>query len=43
MAKLLKLEVNQSHVTFPYDLSLFTEPIQAIFSMMISILGLDSD
>ena len=43
MAKLLKPKVNQTHATFPYDLSLFLEPIQAIFSLMSHILGLDSD
>ena len=34
MAKLLKLEVNQDHATFPYDISFFSEPVQAIFSLM---------
>ena len=43
MAKLLKPEVNQTHATFPYDISSFTEPIQAIFSLLIQILGIDSD
>ena len=43
MLKLFKPEVNQTHDTFPYDLSLFSEPIQAIFSLMSHILGLDSD
>ena len=43
MSKLLKPEVNRIHATFPYDLSLFSEPIQAIFSLMSQILGLDSD
>ena len=43
MAKLLKPEVNQPHATFPYDISSFSEPIQAIFSLLSQILGLDSD
>lgn len=43
MAKLLKSDVNHTEATFPYDLSSFTEPIQAIFSLLSQILGLDSD
>ena len=43
MEKLLKLEVNQTHAMFPYDISSLIEPIQAIFSLLIQILGLDSD
>ena len=43
MAKLLKLEVNQAHAAFPYDISSFSKPIQAIFSLLSQILGLDSD
>ena len=42
MAKLLKLEINQTHATFPYDISSFSELIQAIFSLLIQILGLKS-
>lgn len=40
---MVKPDVSPTHVTFPYDISLFTEPIQAIFSLMSQILGLDSD
>ena len=43
MTKLLKPEVKKSHATFPYDISSFYEPIQAIFSLLSQILGLDSD
>lgn len=43
MEKLLKPEVNQVHSTFPYDLLLFSKPIQAIFSLMSHILSVDSD
>ena len=43
MDKLLKPEVNQAHATFPYDISSFSEPIQAIFSLLSQILGLDGD
>ena len=43
MSKLFKPNVSLTHAIFPYDLSLFTEPIQAIFSLMSQILGLYSD
>lgn len=43
MAKLLKPDANQTQHTFPYDLSSFLEPIQAILSLLSQILGLDSD
>ena len=43
MVKLLKPKVNQAHATFPYDISSFYEPIQAIFSLLRQILCLDSD
>ena len=43
MAKLVKPYVNQTQDTFPYDLSSFTEPIQAIFSQLSQTLCLDSD
>jgi hypothetical protein len=43
MVKLLKTDVNQTQATFPYDISFFTKPIQAIFSLLSQILGLDSD
>ena len=39
MLKLFKPYDNTTHATFPYDLSLFIEPIQAIFSLMSQILG----
>lgn len=43
MDKLLKPDVNQTQDTFPYDLSSFLKPIQAILSLLSEILGLDSD
>ena len=43
MEKLLKPKVNQAHATFPYDISSYTEPIQAIFSLLSQILGLDNN
>ena len=43
MSKMLKPDVSPTHAAFPYDVSLFTKPIQAVFSLMSQILGLDSD
>jgi len=43
MDKLLKPKVNQAHATCPYDISSFSEHIQAIFSLLSQILGLNSD
>ena len=43
MSKLLKLEVNQAHATFRYDISSFFELVEALFSLLSQILGLDSD
>ena len=43
MDKLLKSYVNQTQAMFPYEISSFTELIQAIFSLLSRILGLDSD
>ena len=43
MSKLFKPYVIPTHASFPYNISLVIEPIQAIFSLMSQILGLDSD
>ena len=43
MTKLFKPDANKIQDTFPYDLSSFIEPIQAILSLLSQILGLDSD
>ena len=43
MEKMLNPNVNQTQATFPYDISSFTEPIQAIFSLLTQILGLYND
>ena len=40
---MFKLDVSPTHATFPHNISLFIEPIQAVFSLMSQILGLDSD
>ena len=36
-------DISPSNYTFPYDVSLFIESIQAVFSLLSQILGLDND
>ena len=43
MSKMFRPDVSPSNFTFPYDLTLFIEPIQVVFSLLSQILGLDSD
>lgn len=43
MSKMFRSAIILSNHTFPYDITLFIEPIQAIFSLLSQILGLDSD
>ena len=43
MSKILKPGVIETQDMFPYDLSSFLDPIQAIFSLLSQILGSDSD
>ena len=43
MSKMFKLDVNPSNHAFPYDRSLFSEPLQATFSILSQILGLEDD
>ena len=43
MMKLLKPSVIETQNMFPYDISSFLDPVQAIFSLLSQILGLDSD
>lgn len=43
MSKILKPGVIETQDMFPYDLSSCLDPIQAIFSLIIQILGSDSD
>ena len=42
MSKMFRLDVNPSNYTFPYDITLFIEPIQVVFNLLSQILGLDS-
>jgi len=43
MSKMFKLEISPSNYAFPYDSSLFFEALQAVFSMLSQILGLEDD
>ena len=43
MPKMIKLDISPSNHVFPYDSSLFSEPLQAIFSILSQILGLEDD
>ena len=43
MYKMFKPEISPSNHSFPYDISLFTETLQAIFSLLSQILGLEDD
>ena len=40
---MFRSDVNPSNFTFPYDITLFIEPIQDIFSLLSQILGLEND
>ena len=43
MSKMFTSDISQSNYNFPYDISLFIETIQAVFTLLSQILGLDSD
>ena len=43
MSKMFKPEISPSKHSFPYDISLFTETLQAVFSLLSQILGLEDD
>ena len=43
MSKMFKSDVSPSNHAFPYDSSLFSEPLQAVFSILSQILGLEDD
>ena len=40
---MFRMDVSPSNFTFSYDITLFIEPIQVIFSLLSQIIGLDSD
>ena len=43
MSKMFKLEIRPSNHSFPYEISLFTETLQAVFSLLSQIFGLEDD
>ena len=43
MSKMFKPDVSPANHAFPYDSSLFSEPLQATFSILSQILGLEDD
>lgn len=43
MMKMFRLDASPSKHAFPYDRSLFSEPLQAAFSILIQILELEDD
>jgi hypothetical protein len=43
MSKMFRLVINPSNFSFPYDISLFNETLQAVFSLLSQILGLQDD
>lgn len=43
MSKMFRPDISPSNYTFPYDVSLFIETIQVVFSLLSQILGLDND
>ena len=43
MSKMFKPDISPSNYAFPYDSSLFSEALQAVFSMVSQILGLEDD
>ena len=43
MSKMFKPDISPSNHVFPYDSSLFSEPLQVVFSILSQILGLEDD
>jgi hypothetical protein len=43
MSKMFKPDISLSKYSFPYDISLFSETLQAVFSLLSQILGLEDD
>lgn len=43
MSKMFRPDISPSKYAFPYDISLFIETIQVVFSLLSQILGLDID
>lgn len=43
MSKMFKPDISPSNYSFPYDISLFSETLQAFFSLLSQNLGLEDD
>ena len=43
MSKMFKPDIIPSNHAFPYDCSLFSKPLQAVFSILSQILGIEDD
>ena len=43
LSKMLRPDASPSQHDFPYDHSLFSEPLQGVFSILSQILGLEDD
>ena len=43
MSKMFKPNVSPANHAFPYDSSIFSKPLQAVFSILSQILGLEDD
>ena len=43
MPKMFRSDIGPSNFTFPYDISLFSETIQVVLSLLSQILGLEND
>ena len=40
---MFKIDISPSNYSFPYDISLFSETLQVVFSLLSQILGLEDD
>ena len=43
MSKMFRVDISPSQFSFPYDVSLFSSPIQVVSSLSIQILCLESN
>ena len=43
MSKMFRPDISPSKFSFPYDISLFSETLQVVFSLLSQILGLEDD
>ena len=43
MSKMFQLDISPFNFSFPYDISIFSETLQVVFSLLSQILGLEND